>query len=96
MIQLEQHASGVIVHVKANAGARQNGITGEHDGALKISVTQAPEKGKANQAIIAVLAEALGISRGAIEIVAGETSNKKRLLVHGISPEDLQARLAKS
>jgi uncharacterized protein (TIGR00251 family) len=94
VIQLETHASGVVIHVKAHAGARKNAITGEHDGALKISVTQKPEKGKANKAIITVLAETLGVSRGAIEILAGETSSQKRLLVRGISPTELQARLA--
>ena len=48
-VQIEPHPQGVVIAVRAQPGAKKNGITGEHDGALKVSVTQAPEKGKANK-----------------------------------------------
>ena len=50
MIRLVTNSSGVVLPVKAQAGARRNAITGEHDGALKVAVSQVPEKGKANAA----------------------------------------------
>ena len=61
MIRFEAHAQGTILPVRAHPGARRNEIRGEHDGALRVSVTAAPEKGKANKAIIELLAEALGL-----------------------------------
>ncbi len=44
--------------MRAHAGARQNGIVGEHNGMLRVAVTAAPEKGKANKAIVDVLSKA--------------------------------------
>ncbi|MEX2113939.1 MAG: DUF167 domain-containing protein [Pirellulales bacterium] len=93
MIALEAHAEGTILPVKAHAGARRNGIRGEQGGALQVSVTQAPEKGKANKAIIAVLAEALGLRKSQIELVGGETSSQKRFLVRELAPIILANRI---
>lgn len=92
MISLEPHADGVILPVRAHPGARKNAITGEHNGALKVSVTQAPENGKANQAIIELLCRVLDLKRSQLELLSGETSGQKRFLVRGIGLPDLQAR----
>ena len=59
MIQLDVHPDGVVFGVKAAPGARSSAVTGEHAGLLKVAVTQVAEKGKANQALIAVIAKAL-------------------------------------
>lgn len=56
-------------------------------------VTQAPEKGKANKAIIAVLAEALGLRKSQIELLTGEASSQKRLLVREVNPDLLAKRI---
>ncbi len=93
MISIERHAEGVVLPVRAHAGARRNEIHGSQDGVLKVSVTQAPEKGKANKAIAAVLAQQLGLRKSQVELVSGGTSTHKRFLVRGLSPEDLRARL---
>jgi len=93
MIALEPHAEGVILPVRAQPGARRNEIRGEHEGALKVSVTQAAEKGKANKAIVALLAKTLSLRKSQIELVSGETSHHKRFLVRGMTPEQLQERL---
>ena len=94
MVELQPTAGGVILPVHAQPGARKNGITGVHDGRLKVAVTQAPEKGKANQALVKLLAELLELKRSQISLVAGETSNHKKFLVSGVSLPTLQARLA--
>jgi uncharacterized protein (TIGR00251 family) len=93
MIALEDHPEGTILPVRAHAGARRNGIRGEQAGSLQVSVTQAPEKGKANKAIIAVLAKSLSLRKSQIELVAGETSPQKRFLVRGVAGDDLANRL---
>ena len=84
MIDLQDHAEGVVIPIRANAGAKRNEIGGEHDGLLRISVTQAPEKGKANQAIIELLSKRLNCSKSACELISGETSPRKRILVRGV------------
>ena len=50
-----------ILPVLAQPGSKRDGIIGERAGALRVAVTAAPEKGKANVAIQSVLAEALGL-----------------------------------
>jgi len=80
--------------VKAMPGARRNGVCGEHDGCLKVAVSQPPEKGKANAAIVDVVAAALGVARRQVAIVAGETNARKKLCVSGIEADELARRLA--
>ena len=50
---------------------------------LKVQVCAAPERGKANDAVIGVLSEALGVPRSAVRITAGETSPLKTVEVRG-------------
>jgi uncharacterized protein len=90
---LEPHADGTILPVRAHPGARRNEIRGVQDGMLKVSVTQAPEKGKANKAVIEVLAKKLGLKKSQFELIAGETSHQKRFLVRGIGPTELARRV---
>jgi hypothetical protein len=94
MIELQQTSDGVILPVQAQPGARKNGITGVHAGRLKVAVTQAPEKGKANKALVKLLAEALMIKRSQIALLAGETSHHKKFLIAGIDRATLERRLS--
>lgn len=94
MIRLEPHAEGSVLPVRAHAGARRNEAGGEHDGALRVAVTQAPEKGKANKAIAALLAKLLDVRKSDVELLSGETSSQKRFLIRGLAVEELQSRLA--
>ncbi len=95
MISLEPHSEGTILPVRAHPGARRNEIRGEHEGALKVCVTQAAEKGKANKALVALLAQELGVRKSQLELVSGETSPQKRFLVRGITPQDLSQRISR-
>jgi uncharacterized protein len=93
MIHLEEHPEGVVVSVKASAGAKRDELRGEHAGALKVAVTQAPEKGKANKAIIELLARELHIKKSQIELLSGETSSQKKFLFRGVTDDLLRAQL---
>ena len=93
MIALEQTAGGVVIAVRVRAGARRTGVAGEHDGALRVDVSAAPEKGKANRAVIGVLADALHVSKSSIELLAGATSSQKRFLIAGMNSAEAAARL---
>jgi uncharacterized protein len=93
MIDLQPHADGTILPVRAQPGARRNEVRGEQDGMLKVCVTQSPEKGKANKALIELLSKALGLRKSQVELIAGETSHSKRFLVREITPAELSARI---
>ncbi len=93
MLELQSHPNGIILPVRAQPGARRNEVRGIQDGALKVCVTQAPEKGKANKAIVEVLAKWLGARKSQIELISGETASQKKFLVRGIEKEELARRV---
>jgi uncharacterized protein len=94
MLDLQSHLDGTILPVRAQPGARRNEVRGIQDGALKVCVTQAPEKGKANNAIAEVLAKWLGVKKSQVALLAGETASQKKFLVRGIEEDDLAQRIA--
>ena len=96
MIALEPHAEGTVLPVRAHPGARRNEIRGQQNGMLRVSVTQAPEKGKANKAIVALLAKGLALRKSQLELIAGETSPQKRFLVRDVTPEELSRRIERA
>ncbi len=95
-LNLRVTSSGCTLAVRVHPGARRNAITGIHDGALKISLTTPPTDGRANAALIAFLAEALGIPRANISIVTGATTRTKTLHLQGLTPNTLTAALEPS
>jgi uncharacterized protein len=94
VIELEETSDGIILPVQAQPKAQKNGIVGEHAGRLKVAVTEPPDKGKANDALVRVLASALALKRAEIELVSGQTSATKRFRVAGVGREELAARIA--
>jgi uncharacterized protein (TIGR00251 family) len=81
------------LRLKVVPKASRSSIAGWIGDALKIRVAAAPERGKANSAVIALLASALGISRERIVLVAGETEARKIVEIRGLSDAELRARL---
>ena len=65
----------------AQPGAKKTSVTGLHGEALKIRLAAPPVEGKANEALIAFLAERLGLTRAQVELVRGQTSREKTLHV---------------
>ena len=60
---------------------------------LRVSVNAPPVDGKANQAVVRALAAALGVPRGAVEIVRGETGRRKTVRIHGVTLATLERLL---
>jgi len=87
---------GCTLPVRVHPGARQNAITGVHDGALKVSLTTPPTDGRANQALIAFLAGELRIPRARVTLLTGATSRSKSLHIAGLNAEKVRAALASS
>lgn len=94
MIAVAPHAEGTVVAVRAQPGARRDAVLGERAGSLRVAVTAAPERGKANEAIVVVIAAALGLRRSQVTLLAGETARDKRFLLRGITPGEVRERLA--
>ena len=92
-IELRTHAEGFLLPVDVHPGARRGGVTGIHDGRLRVSVTAAPDKGRANRALLVTLADALGIRRSQLSLAFGSTSRRKQILVAGIRIASLRNRL---
>ena len=86
-------ADGVLLPVRAQPGARRNGVIGVRNGRLKVAVTQVAERGKANDAVLLVLAESLALRLAQLELVAGTTNRDKTVLVRGINVVELSARI---
>jgi uncharacterized protein len=84
----------VRLSIKVVPGAARDEIAGWLGDALKLRVSAAPERGKANAAVEALLARALALPRGAVRVVAGETSARKTVEIDGASEEEIRARLA--
>lgn len=88
------HPEGGILAVKAQPGARKNAVLGMHNGMLKLAVTAPPERGKANKALVELLAKALGLRRSQVCLMSGESGTEKRFLVRGVTVNQLELKLA--
>ncbi len=72
------------------AGAR---VVGRHGAAWKVRVAPAPERGKANEAVVALLAETLQVPEASVELVGGAASRDKVVAVRGLSEDEIERRL---
>lgn len=72
-----RNPEAVLLHVHVQPKARANAVKGWHGAALRVSVTAAPEGGKANRAVIALLAETFDVARSSINLVRGAASRDK-------------------
>lgn len=90
---VEATDEGVIIRVRAQPGARRNGVTGVREGELCVAVTAPPDRGRANDAIVKVLAEVIGVPRSRVKILSGETNRHKRVMVDGVAVEGVVAAL---
>ncbi len=79
--------------VKVSAGASHNRVRGWLGDTLKVAVTAAPERGKANAAVTSLIADALGLPPSAVCVVAGHTQARKQIEVAGLEPEAIRKRL---
>jgi len=87
------HVDGCTLAVRVHPGARRNAITGMHDGAFKIALTTPPVDGRANEALIAFLSDALHIPRSRITLLSGATSRSKLLRIAGKTVAEVEQEL---
>ena len=92
-LNVRQSDEAIVFTVKAVAGSSKTAIVGVLGGMLKIKLVAAPEKGKANQCLIQLLAESLNVSKKAVSIVSGVSSSVKHVQIDGVSVEELNSIL---
>ncbi len=74
----------MIIHVRLTPKSHKNVVEGFHDGILHVRVRAVPEKGKANAALIEVLAKHFSVAKSQVEIVSGFESRNKRIRLVGL------------
>jgi len=84
---------GALLSIKAVPGAKRNQIAGPLGDRLKVKVSAPPEGGKANEAICALLASALGVKSRDVAVVGGATNPEKSIRVRGLSASEVARRL---
>lgn len=84
----------VNLRLRVVPGASRPGIVGRHGDAWKVRVAAAPERGKANDAVLDLLAEALDVPRRDLELTNGRASRDKVVTLVGLTDEAAVARLA--
>ena len=95
-LTIQEVDGGVVFAAKIVPGSSKTAISGVLDGMVKIRISAAPEKGKANQCLVNFLAKQLGVKKKAISIISGQTNPVKHMQVLGISAEMLLKGLADS
>ena len=83
----------VVLRLHVQPGAGRTAVQGRHGDALKVRVAAPPEKGRANDACAALVAELADVKPDAVELAAGATSRSKRFRVTGADVDELVRRL---
>ena len=84
----------VTLQVKVVTGARANRVVGSYGDGIKIQVSAPPEDGKANKAVLQVLAGALKLKPSQIQIISGQSLPRKVIAIWGIDEQMLQTWIA--
>ena len=79
--------------LRVSPGARTNAVVGRHGSAWKVRVSAPPEDGRANAAVVELLAETLGVPARTISVVAGHGARDKLVELAGIAPDEIERRL---
>jgi uncharacterized protein (TIGR00251 family) len=91
---LEATPEGTRLRIKVQPRASRSEVGEVSGDLLKVRVTAPPVDHAANEAVLELLAHRLGVRRGAVQLVRGQTSRQKVVLVVGLTPDDIVARLA--
>jgi uncharacterized protein (TIGR00251 family) len=80
--------------LRVSPGAGRSAVVGRHGDAWKVRVTEAPERGRANDAVLRLIADTLAVPRSAVTIVSGHGGREKIVELTGLGPGLAERRLA--
>jgi len=81
------------VRLRVSPGARRTELAGRFGDAWKVRVSAPPERGRANEAVLDLLAEKVELPRRSLSIVSGRGAREKIVLMEGIGPAEAERRL---
>jgi uncharacterized protein len=84
------------IKVTVSPGAGRTALVGQHGGGWKARVAAPPERGRANDALVELLAEALAVPRSSVRVVSGLAAKTKVVEVDGLTAVEAEQRLARS
>jgi uncharacterized protein (TIGR00251 family) len=82
------------VRLRVAPGAGRSGVVGRHGDAWKVRVAAPAEGGRANDAVVRLLADTFAVPRTSVTLVSGRSARDKIVQVAGVEPEDIERRLA--
>jgi uncharacterized protein len=80
--------------LRVSPGAGRAAVVGRHGDAWKVRVTEAPERGRANEAVLRLVADTLALPRAAVTLVSGHGGREKIVELTGVGPALIERRLA--
>ncbi len=87
-------ADSTRVRLRVSPGAARAGIVGRHGDAWKVRVAAPPEGGRANEAVVRLLADTLSVPREAVTLIAGHGARDKIVELAGLGPSQIERRLS--
>jgi uncharacterized protein YggU (UPF0235/DUF167 family) len=84
------------VRLRVSPGARRTELAGRHGDGWKVRVSAAPERGRANEAVLDLLAQKLDLPRRSLSIVSGHGAREKIVLMEGIDRAETERRLERA
>jgi hypothetical protein len=94
MVRYELADEGIILHVRVQPNSSKTECVGEYNGMLKIKVASPPVDNAANKVLLATLAGAFGVSKNKLQLISGQQSKQKRVLIKGLSEKNIQEYLS--
>ena len=82
-----------VISVRVQPGAKHDEIKGLVEGVLRVRVSSPARDGKANQALVKLLSDALGVSKNHVRVTKGHKSREKTVTVSGMERDDVLLRL---
>jgi uncharacterized protein (TIGR00251 family) len=92
-VELREGSGGVRLRVRVKPRSSRDGLAGEQEGALVVRLQAPPVEGAANEALVRVLARALGTPRSGVRIVRGDTARLKLVEIAGLPLAVVRERL---
>jgi uncharacterized protein (TIGR00251 family) len=86
----------IVLRLHVQPGAGRTAVVGVHGDALKVRVAAAPEGGRANAAVLNLVATTIGVKEDAVELTSGQSSRSKRVKVSGVDVDEVRRLLTEA